>query len=706
MAFELEALVGHLYVAGGRTIKTTPPGALCEVAPKRASRGRETDTFFVMVLPSGTTAPNTFYEQMALMASERFYSQGGSVTSALRHVYNTLNNSLYEHNHSGHKHYEANMVAAVLRGDELYIARTGACAVVLQQGDELVTYPDDLTSDDALFQPPLGVQPIPEVQMTRFDVEKGQRMLLSDASIAEIIPTNIRKGLQSETLEDVLDDFKARVSLQIQMMAVEFVPPDETVLMPAVTGESTAVLAEEIAATRARTSAREAEANRNKPNPLQARAREGVIHSSRLSGQFLRTVGDISETVVGRGDEDDSPSQRSSVLVTAAVVGFPALILLIVLLSWVGGVGETAFEECVQRAINAGNVARSIDSSNPESVVTAWRGTLRIVENDCDTLRPAHNDPTLESLRTEGRETIDAINQISRRTAAPIATLPVDGANIKTLIRQGLDMYAFDDVNDLVYRMQLDGDDLAIIGQVQPITRMRAGASVDGLGIGNLIDIAFDSGNNQLVALTENGVLVSCPPRFINECDAQRILSSERWQNPIKITMWEGRLYVLDVGVQQIFRYEPTGGQFASTPTDYFTGSVRPAFLESAVDFAIGENSTTRGRVYVLYADGVLSEYRSGEALDFRFGGFPDGQAPEQVTTQGFYLSDTPTDPGIFLISRPTRTVYKTTLGGSLIATYRITDEERFERLNDVVVDGGQGIVYAASGNTVFAFRQ
>jgi hypothetical protein len=705
MAFELEALVGHLYVAGGRTIKTSPPGALCEVAPKRAARGRETDTFFVMVLPSGNVAPNTFYEQMALMASERFYSQGGSVTSALRHVYNTLNNSLYEHNHSGHKHYEANIITAVLRGEELYVARTGACAMVLWQDGEMQSYPEDLTREDALFQPPLGVQPIPDVQMTSFDVKKGSRMLLSDASIAEMTRANIRNGVQAEDLETLLDDFKARVSLQIQMMAVEFVPPDEPVLMPAVTGESTAVLSAEIAATRARTSAREAEASRNKPNPLQARAKQGVISTSRTSGHILRTLGDLMQTLFGKKQQDDE-KQRSSWLVTAAVVGFPALILLIVMLSWVGGVGQTAFEECVQRAVDAGNIARGIDSSNTESVVTAWRGTLQIIENDCDTLRPEHNDPTLQSLREEGRQTIDGINQISRRSVTPVATLPVDGANIKTLVIQGLDMYALDDVNDLVYRMQLDGDDLAVVGQAQPVTSMRSGASVDGLGVGALIDIAFDSANNQIVALAENGVLVSCPPRFINECEAQRILASERWQNPTKITIWQGNLYVLDVGARQIWRYQPSGGSFASPPTEYFTGSIRPAFLQNAVDFAISENSTTRGRVYVLYGDGVLTPYYGGEALDFRFLGFRDGQAPEQVTTQAMYLSDNPTDPGIFLVSRPTRTIYKTTLGGTLASTFRVTDEALFERLNDVVADSGQGIVYAASGNTIFAFRQ
>lgn len=173
MAFELEALVGHMYVAGGRTIKTTPPGALCEVAPKRAARGREVDTLFVLVLPSGNVAPNTFYEQMSLMAAERYFSNSGSVTSALRDVYNTLNNNLFEHNEGGHKHYEANMITAVMRGTDLYVARTGASTLILRTDGETKTVPDPITDDDKLFKPPLGVRPIPEVEMTRFTLDSG-----------------------------------------------------------------------------------------------------------------------------------------------------------------------------------------------------------------------------------------------------------------------------------------------------------------------------------------------------------------------------------------------------------------------------------------------------------------------------------------------------------------------------------------------------
>ena len=127
MAFDFEALVGHLYMVGGRSLSTQPPGMLVEVAPKKAARGRELDTIFVLVTPSGdVTAPAAFYDQMANLAAERYFNSTGSVTAGLRAVFNSLNQDLVEHNGEGKRHYEANLVCSVLKDNELFLARAGA----------------------------------------------------------------------------------------------------------------------------------------------------------------------------------------------------------------------------------------------------------------------------------------------------------------------------------------------------------------------------------------------------------------------------------------------------------------------------------------------------------------------------------------------------------------------------------------------------
>ena len=96
MAFDFEALAGHLHVAGGRVINAGPPGYLVEAAPQRPARGRETDTFFGLVMPgSGRPAPAAFYERMVQVASEDYFESSGSVTAGIRTLLHNLNDNLY-----------------------------------------------------------------------------------------------------------------------------------------------------------------------------------------------------------------------------------------------------------------------------------------------------------------------------------------------------------------------------------------------------------------------------------------------------------------------------------------------------------------------------------------------------------------------------------------------------------------------------------
>ena len=134
---------------------------------------------------------------------------------------------------------------------------------------------------------------------------------------------------------------------------------------------------------------------------------------------------------------------------------------------------------------------------------------------------------------------------------------------------------------------------------------------------------------------------------------------------------------------------------------------VRPPNLDQAVDFAIGSpNSNINGNVYTLLNNGTMSRYFSGNAEGFIFSGFPPGlESPSETTTQAMFLNDSNLFTGFYVISRPLRTVYYTTTAGTFQNAYRLQDESLFERINDVVADPEQNIVYIASGNGVLAFN-
>lgn len=633
MAFELEALVGHMYVAGGRTIKTTPPGALCEVAPKRAARGREIDTLFVLVVPSGTLAPNTFYEQMALMAAERYFSNTGSVTSALRDVYNTLNNNLFEHNTSGHKHYEANMLMAVMRGTDLYVARAGAATLVLRHSGENQTVPTPLTDDDKLFKPPLGVQPIPEVEMSRFTLDSGTRLVIADASIAEITEEKLTQALVASNIEEVLDDFKTLVTLQIQMMVVEFVPPEQAVMVPAATGQSSAVIAAEIAAARAKTGTITPDDEQTEDTPaarpprqtpqdrLKERAKGATVSVSRGLGHSFTRIGNLSRKLFG-GEVSPQRRRRNITIMAIAVFAIPTILVLTVMVTWATNIGETVYEDCVGRATDAANTARALPPESRTSLITAWNATLLII-NECQEYRPEFVDYSLDTIQSEAQLAVDSLGGITRREAQVVWASRDSDANIREIVLQGVDtLYAFDNTNSIVYRMQLDESGTALISDAQPVTFMSIGARVDGNTVARLIGIAVDEQRNRIVALDERGLLISCRALSSDQCSSQQLQGFERIGTPIRFEFWRDKFYVLDIGGQQIWRFAPINNtdNYSNVPTEYYASGQRPSNLDQAVDLAIGSTtSAIDGHVYTLFDDGTMAHYYSGNNEGFFF---------------------------------------------------------------------------------------
>ena len=707
MAFDFEALVGHLYVVGGRSISTVPPGALVEVAPRKAARGREADTFFTLVLPSGDeVAVAAFYEQMAQLAAERYFNSAGSVTAGLREVFTTLNQDLVEHNTSGKRHYEANMLCAVLRGDDLYIGKVGSGMALYRHFGETQAFPTNYSSDEVLFGPPLGVQPIPDVKMASYKVVHGTRLVLADEHLADLDLENLSRALGAADIAAVLTDFKDLVAARVTLLAVEFVPPEVPSPLPVRVAESTARPASSGAAQQSATTTATAEAVAvAEPNvgdrlgdatlEVRDRTRRGLGALALKVAAGLDKINQLLERLTPQPAEGQKP-WLAATRITGIVVLLPAAIVVLVVVLAVAGAGETEFELCVGEAMKTAELARSINPNDINGVLAAWNAVLIQAEN-CNELRAG--DPAITDLTREGQAIIDRLSSVARRDAIRIETFP--NAALTQVVLQGLDLYVIDDQNELVYRVTLANDGRgALPNSRQPIPAMRLGAAVGEYTVGDLIDIAWSEESNSLFALDTNGVLIVCAPQFLQQrCDAQDLLGSETWVNPVAITVWQERIYVLDPQANQIWRYEPAGGTYANAPTEYFAGEGRPD-IRAAVDFAIDND----GAVFLLLSQGVIAKFISGEAQPFSFAGFPEGQI--LASADAFYLDDNPIALRMYIVSRASRTIFEVSKAGTFFNSYRTFDEAQFASLANVVVDPGQQFIYALSGNAVFALQR
>lgn len=691
MPFDYEALVGHLYIVGGRSISAAPPGTLVEVAPKKAARGREADTFFVMVLPAGEiVAPAAFYEQMCQVSAERYFGSSGSVTAGLRTILNSLNEDLHAHNSTTTSPYEASILCAVLRGGDLYLARVGAGVALLCHHGELQPFPSDFAVRETATGAALGSGAMPDIKMAHYEVANGTRLILSDPKLTELDTGRLNTAMTADDVAGVLTGLKDLVLGHAVMMVVEFVPPEATPAIAVHEGESTETLvASEDDAPKRRT-----------PGPLEVPLRRTFGKGALAAASVAKTGGAVLEKVVPE-PKPGGRSLLSSPAAAGAAVIVPIVVVVMVIILWITGTGESEFEQCLGEANTAADVARNISSSDVAGVLGGWNAVLAMVAR-CNELRPG--DPQLAAMSFEGREIIDRLLQIERRPMQVVTSFP--NAGLTRIVLQGEDIYALDNTNDLVYRIKVEADGMTMVpSSQQPISSMRRNASVAEFTVGDILDIAWAQSGaglpqpNVLVALDANGVLVSCPPRFLDtmSCGAQRLLNIDTWVAPVAIAFYQGRLYVLDPGANQLWRYDPGGGAFTNAPTEYFVGSGRPD-IRQAVDFGIND----AGEVFLVFADGGIRKFVNSTEAPFGYAGFPDGQ---QITgAESMFLNTNPIAQGLLIINRSQRTVYETTMGGTFIAAYRPQNESMFGEVSDAVVDETRRVIYAISGNSILGF--
>lgn len=705
MLSDFESLIGHLYIVGGRSINATPPGLLVEVAPRKAARGREMDTFFALVLPSGTNpAPASFYERMAQLAAEQYFNSTGSVTSGVRTVFNSINENLYQHNESAsNRPYEAHMICAILHSGDIFLARVGGGVAILQSTISTQVFPSSFDNDEALYGPPLGVQPVPDIKMAHYRLQNGARLVLADNNLADVDMSEMETTLGRSNLGEVLLGFKMLVQSNLTMLAVEFVPPDAPDSVSVRSGQSTRPEAvstpralDPVPAAAAATGA--ARSRQNAPLPGYKIQRGASAVALKLADS-MDTIGNVVERI-GEGAAEQ-PGRMATFLSNGSTVLIPIALVIMVVVLWLSGTGASEFEMCVTEANDAAELARGIASNDVTGTLAAWNALLLTVER-CNEISPdGARDVQLAALTREGQSIIDSLNQINRREVIPIEAFP--NATLTRGVLRGEDLYVLDNGNDQVYRVTLTEDGRSMVANTrQPIATMRRGAAVGQYTIGDIIDITWSetgtglSQGNVLLALDNNGVLVEYSPTFLAR-GVQKLLGTEQWQNPSRMAMWQGRLYILDPGADQIWRYDPSGGVFPGAPIEYFTGTQRPT-LANAVDFGIDDS----GRVYILFQDGVIAMFRSGEELRFGFAGFPPNQQIE--TAESMFLNTNPVSPGIYITDRANRTVFETSMAGTFISSYRSFTESDFDLLADVVADESKRMVYVMSGNSILGF--
>lgn len=214
------------------------------------------------------------------------------------------------------------------------------------------------------------------------------------------------------------------------------------------------------------------------------------------------------------------------------------------------------------------------------------------------------------SVRIE-REMADLLQvQPLYALAAPLVQFLPD-ALPKRVVVSDQDVYVLDVGRQVVQYFQLDPT-RTMVTNVEGEIVLEKGATVDNTAVGELADITWQppiagvQDKAYLLVLDRNNNLFRYDRR-VEGASRLALGGPGQLNRPVRMKVYADRLYIADEGASQLFRYS---GNYTQPPVSWFNAQAQ-SDLSSLRAFDID------GDIWMLYAQGMVSRYRSGEQVPF-----------------------------------------------------------------------------------------
>jgi hypothetical protein len=307
------------------------------------------------------------------------------------------------------------------------------------------------------------------------------------------------------------------------------------------------------------------------------------------------------------------------------------------------------------------------------------------------------NSAEMAQLQNQAQQEIDKLDGVVRLTFLELGELGMSEAP-RRLVVHGQSVFVLDPVYGWVAQVDFSVADDGAIESEQPIFFVNTTMEIDGGAVGSLVDLVWvDPGSSRmaggLVILEQQGGLVGYDPAWEVESGephlTRSLLGAPKTNAPKAIDAFEGRLYVLDPDGNQIWRYEPEGELYPNQPGHYFV--VAPArSLAGTQDMTIDAN------IYVLYSDGAIFKYLSGEPQSFNVTGVPEGfNQPVALT-----VDQNGNSGRVYVADKGNRRVVVLEPDGVFVAQFKT--DVAFDSLEAVAVDETAERFYAFSGDRLY----
>lgn len=704
---ELQAITGQLNIVNGQVqtptasataVRPAVPGLLAQSAPAKAARSRRRDFLFVHLTLGGQVEETAVLAQDLLdLISRQFYQSTGSVTAALRQAITDANQRLLRLNleNSGPTRVGAISCAALHNG-ELFMLQAGEGLAFLGHNFGV----ERLPAQEPLQSTPLGRTAGLSVRYFHHRLQDGNLLLLADPRIANLTAETLTSALVDTDVEDGLAALQTAVSQQTaRLLLIEFTTedvgetiaefpvaaaaatPGNTFPPPVREGQTSPLAGQRPSATARPTAGTTPAISTNKiAADVETSARKATAGAAFGLANFTDWLTDMLVRLRPPREENEEPTNWAIPAIIAIVI--PLLVAIIVTGVYLERGRVRRFAEL--KTAMGQNIGQADGAETPDQAREYYNEVI-LLADEADFLRAG--DSEVARLRQQAMAELDQLDGVSRLQAQKLHEFTNEVALTDVVLQDGFDggIFALDS-NSNVYFYPTDGTYVNIIAD--PSQVVFKGKALGNHVVGNIVDMMWRPAGTAvtrsgLSMLDTSGALLSYFPNMQDTRAAPLGLSSV-WQIPTAISTFDERLYILDPGALEIWKYFPDGDGFIIKDDEQVLALDPSADLNAAIDLDLYSED---GSLVLLYGDGRIRYYdtRSGrvqwdETELLNNGGLITPlmtPTSAQLVGKGLNASIFVADPGSGRIVQIAR-------GGRVIAQYRATGETGTELFNNI----------------------
>jgi hypothetical protein len=744
----IEPVIGALRVVNGARLQDAAPYVAALTAPPRAARGREDERLFFLMDLTGS-ASSRLCRELREIVVQTYWSNVGSITSALRRAASAANQRLFQMNRhtDSSKRCYGGLTCAVLRGNDLFILQAGPGHACVLQGDRLVCFP----RDEGLAH--LGIGPLADARLYHEFASIGDMLLLASSTLVrEGGYDGIVRVLPRVEMQEVLEgleqigigaDFSALVvrwslagtePVREEPVAAETSPPAPPPLTevspipvePRKTPEPPEprrrVVEEDIPATPVewtRQDTRPPEPVREPAPGMGERMKGGVDSLGRGLSSVRRGVvatgaglaggaSTLFRRILPGADREGRPKEphrrpipsENPALMIALAIGIPVLVVIIVALASLQFGAEGRARASIAKAEQEIELAQAAGDNSAEAR-PHWEAALRHIE-EAALLQPGNVQAVeLQIQIEEAEERLDSLDGIIR--LAPLQLWDFGASAVpRKLVVHGQMIFVLDRAGGWGVRLTLNPTGDGVVEEDVATLLARTGQQIGDGVVGNMVDFVWVNQADErrtsalLILEEEDGALLNYDPAWMDEAGNPRLkrsfLDTPPTGIPKAVGSFKGRFYVLDALADesgQIWRYQPLDDAYPEQPERYFA-SPPPKPLASALDMAID------GHVYILYDDGTILKFLGGEIEDFEIRGLP-GDLDQAVA---FAVDADGSSGAIYVVDKGNERVVVLEPDGAFQAQFRA--DGAFDDLEALTVNEVDKRLYVLSGGRLY----